>query len=131
MSLSYTVFIDRANRAVARSTFDNAAATMKASRQSVFIFPEGTRSYAEEPTLLPFKKGAFHMAIQAGVPIVPVVMRNAGELLAPRAKVVRPGTIDVAVLEPIDTSDWTADDLNTIVPGVRQLFVDTLEKWPS
>jgi putative phosphoserine phosphatase/1-acylglycerol-3-phosphate O-acyltransferase len=45
--------------------------------------------------------------------------------------VVRPGTVDVCVLEPIDTTEWTVDNLNTIVTEVRQLFVDTLEKWPS
>lgn len=73
MSLSGTVFIDRANRETAMKAFEGAAEEMRRERQSVFIFPEGTRSYASEPTLLPFKKGAFHLAVQAEVDIVPVV----------------------------------------------------------
>lgn len=122
------VFIDRSSSTQSREALDKLTDRIQ-SGTSIMIFPEGTRMPTPEPG--PFKKGAFHMAMQAGVPIVPVVLRNAGELLAPRAKVIRPGTVDVAVLEPIDTSSWTPEDLNTIVPDVRQLFVDTLEKWPS
>ena len=73
MSLSNTVFIDRANRTTALAAFDSAATQMRAQRQSVFIFPEGTRSYAEHPSLLPFKKGGFHLAIKAQVPVVAIV----------------------------------------------------------
>ena len=73
MALSGTVFIDRSNRSTALKAFEGAANEMRRERQSVFIFPEGTRSYAEEPRLLGFKKGAFHLAIQAGVDVVPIV----------------------------------------------------------
>lgn len=58
-----------------------ASEEMKRDRQSVYMFPEGTRSYAKEPMLLPFKKGAFHLAVQAGVPIVPVVAANYSNIL--------------------------------------------------
>ena len=73
MALSGTVFIDRGNRQTAMKAFEGAAREIREQRQSVFIFPEGTRSNSDEPMLLPFKKGAFHLAIQAKVPIVPVV----------------------------------------------------------
>lgn len=121
-------FIDRSNSSQSREALDSLTERIR-SGTSIMIFPEGTRMPTSVPG--PFKKGAFHMAMQAGVPMVPVVFRNAGELLAPRASVIRPGTVDVCVLEPIDTSDWTVDNLNTIVADMRQLFVDTLEKWPS
>lgn len=81
MALSYTVFIDRANSTNARHAMAGASREMTQERQSVFIFPEGTRSYAKEPKLLPFKKGAFHLAVQAGVPIVPVVVANYSDVL--------------------------------------------------
>jgi lysophosphatidate acyltransferase len=81
MSLSGTVFIDRANSNSARHAMAGAAEEISRDRQNVYMFPEGTRSYAKEPMLLPFKKGAFHLAVQAGVPIVPVVVANYSDVL--------------------------------------------------
>ena len=81
MTLSGTVFIDRKNSNDARQAMSGAASEMKDRKQSVYMFPEGTRSYSKEPTLLPFKKGAFHLAVQAGVPIVPVVVANYSHVL--------------------------------------------------
>jgi lysophosphatidate acyltransferase len=96
VALSKTVFIDRANRTTARAAFDGAANTMQTDRQSVYIFPEGTRSYAEKPELLPFKKGAFHLAIQAQVPVVPIVSANYSHVLNVKQRMFRPGIIDVS-----------------------------------
>jgi lysophosphatidate acyltransferase len=96
VTLSKTVFIDRANRATARAAFDGAAKTMRTERQSVFIFPEGTRSYAEQPEMLPFKKGAFHLAIQAQVPIVPVVVANYSHVFNLKKKLFKPGVVDIS-----------------------------------
>jgi len=81
MTLSGSVFLDRANSKDARQAMSGAADEMRTKRQSVYMFPEGTRSYAKEPTLLPFKKGAFHLAVQAQVPIVPVVAANYSHVL--------------------------------------------------
>lgn len=82
MTLSGAVFIDRANSKDARAAMQGAADEMTRRRQNVWMFPEGTRSYAEEPGLLPFKKGAFHLAVQAGVPIVPVVIANYSDVFS-------------------------------------------------
>jgi lysophosphatidate acyltransferase len=95
MSLSGTVFIDRANKSTARKAFEGAAKEIRGEKQSVFIFPEGTRSNAEEAMLLPFKKGAFHLAIQAGAPIVPVVAGCYWGVLGAREYRFRAGTIPV------------------------------------
>ena len=95
MALSGTVFIDRSNRTTAMKAFEGAAEEMREKRQSVFIFPEGTRSNAEEPMLLPFKKGAFHLAIQAKVPIVPIVSACYWGLLGVKEWRFRRGTIPV------------------------------------
>jgi lysophosphatidate acyltransferase len=81
MSLSRSVFIDRANSKDARQAMAGAANEIVTAKQSVYIFPEGTRSYYKEPGLLPFKKGAFHLAVQAQVPIVPVVVANYSDVL--------------------------------------------------
>ena len=122
------VFIDRSDPEQSRAALDALLERVR-SGTSIMVFPEGTRMPTPEPG--PFKKGAFHMAMQAGVPMVPVVFRNAGALLAPRSRVVRPGTVEVCVLEPIDTTDWSVGDLNEIVSDVRQRFIDTLDAWPS
>ena len=82
------------------------------------------------PRLGPFKKGAFHVAMQAGVPIVPVVLRNAGELMPAHAVLVSSGVLDIAVLPPVPTTGWTKDDLDAAVVDVRQMFLDTLANWP-
>ena len=71
------------------------------------------------------------MAMQAAVPIVPIVVRNAGELMWRRSPIVNPGTLDVCVLDPVDTASWTPQSLDEHVAQVRQLFVDTLENWPE
>lgn len=93
MSLSGSVFIDRANRDSARTAMSGAAAEIKSRRQSVYMFPEGTRSYYKEPGLLPFKKGAFHLAVQAQVPIVPVVVANYSDVLYVQGWWYKPGNI--------------------------------------
>ena len=96
---------------------------------SIAIAPEGTRS--PTPRLGPFKKGAFHLAMQAGVPIVPVVIRNAGDVMWRGSLVIRPGMIDVAVLEPISTDDWTAEEIGARAREIRERFVETVEHWPA
>lgn len=126
VSLSKTVFIDRANRATARAAFDSAVKTMRSSRQSVFIFPEGTRSYAFEPTLLPFKKGAFHLAVQAQVPIVPVVCANYNNVLDAKKRKFNSGIVDVSVLPPIPTKGLTSADVDGLVEKTRNAMMDEL-----
>ncbi len=69
--LSGNIFIDRANKSRATSTINQLSNRMKKNRLSIWMFPEGTRSKGRG--LLPFKMGAFHIALQAGVPIIPVV----------------------------------------------------------
>ncbi|KAH0544883.1 hypothetical protein FGG08_000963 [Glutinoglossum americanum] len=128
MSLSGTVFIDRTNRRTAVAAFDGAAAEMRKHRQSVFIFPEGTRSYFEKPDLLPFKKGAFHLAIQAKVPIVPVVVANYSHVMSVKRWIFRSGVIPVKVLSPIPTSHLTADDVEDLARDTHDVMLKELLK---
>lgn len=122
------VWIDRSNSEKSREQVTGL--TEKVNRGiSLILWPEGTRNSGVEP--LPFKKGFVHMAIQGGVPVVPVVVRNSGELMASGATLIYPGTVDVAVLDPIDTSGWKAENASQHAEEVRQLYVDTLKNWPS
>ncbi len=121
-------FIDRANTAKAKSALAPVVDTLR-NGLSIVISPEGTRSVT--PTVGPFKKGAFHIALEAGVPIIPVVIRNAGEMLWKNGSTVRSGTVDVAVLDPIDLIGCAVSDLNGVVARAHKLFVDTLDNWPE
>jgi putative phosphoserine phosphatase/1-acylglycerol-3-phosphate O-acyltransferase len=71
------------------------------------------------------------MAMQAGVPVVPIVMRNCGEIMGAHSMAIHPGTVDVAVLPPVPTDDWTLENLNDNIARVRQMYLDTLANWPS
>ncbi|KAJ5171835.1 20S cyclosome subunit (BimA/Nuc2/Cdc27) [Penicillium capsulatum] len=126
MALSRTVFIDRANRETAMKAFDGAVDEMRVHRQSVFIFPEGTRSYSDDPMLLPFKKGAFHLAIKAGVPIVPVVTENYAHVMSPRHRRFDAGAIKVKVLPPIITKDLTSADVDQLTVSTRESMLKTI-----
>ncbi|MEV6070030.1 HAD-IB family hydrolase [Nocardia sp. NPDC052001] len=121
-------FINRGDSAAARAALEPVVETLRGGL-SVVIAPEGTRSLT--PRVGAFKKGAFHIAIQAGVPIIPVVIRNAGEIAWRNSAVVRKGVVDVAVLPPIDVSGWDPAQMDDEVAAVRQQFVDTLLHWPE
>ncbi|KAI1074696.1 acyltransferase-domain-containing protein [Whalleya microplaca] len=126
MSLSGTVFIDRKNSKTARDAMAGAASEMHRRKQSVYMFPEGTRSYTKEPDLLPFKKGAFHLAVQAGVPIVPVVVANYSHVLYIKDFVFTSGKIPVKVLDPIPTTGLTAEDVDELTRSTRELMLKEL-----
>ena len=78
-----------------------------------------------------FKKGAFRIAMAAGIPIVPIVIRNAEMIGGRDAATMNPGTVDVVVLEPIPVKGWTLKNLDQKIAQMRQLYVDTLRDWPG
>ncbi|MFC9897683.1 lysophospholipid acyltransferase family protein [Nocardia sp. NPDC127579] len=113
------LFIDRAKPAAAIETLRPAVDLLR-SGVAVAVAPEGQVS--PTASLRAFKKGAFHLAIQAGVPIVPVVIRNAGAVLWRSSALVDPGEITVTLLPPIDTRDWRVDSIDEHVRRVRAIF---------
>ncbi|TGJ82291.1 hypothetical protein E0Z10_g6466 [Xylaria hypoxylon] len=126
MSLSGTVFIDRKSSKNARDAMSGAVEEIQRRKQSVYMFPEGTRSYAKEPGLLPFKKGAFHLAVQAGVPIVPVVAANYSHILHVKSLVFNGGKIPLKVLDPIPTAGLTAEDVDELTRSTRELMLQEI-----
>jgi putative phosphoserine phosphatase/1-acylglycerol-3-phosphate O-acyltransferase len=119
------VFIDRTDRDKAIEALKPAVDALREGR-SLVIAPEGTRS--PTPRLGRFKKGAFHMAMQAGVPIVPVVFRNVLDAMPKDAFVVRPATVEVLVLPPIATDDWTTENMDEQVDEIRDRYVEILDQ---
>lgn len=95
---------------------------------SILIAPEGTR--IDTTAVGPFKKGAFRIAMSAGIPIVPIVIRNAEVVAARDSSTFNPGTVDVAVYPPISVADWTVDNLADRIAEVRRIYLDTLASWP-
>ncbi|MDQ6783739.1 MAG: 1-acyl-sn-glycerol-3-phosphate acyltransferase [Actinomycetota bacterium] len=96
---------------------------------SVLVAPEGTRS--ADGSLGPFKKGAFRIALATGLPIVPIVIRNAEVLGDSSSKMMGSGHIQVVVLPPVSPDDWSRADLPKRIEEVRSSFVDTLADWPN
>ena len=119
-----TVFVDRADGKSAIKAMEPLVEAIQKEGKSICIAPEGTRSLT--PKLEPFKKGAFHLAMQAGVPIVPIVIHNATDVAPKNEFVMRPATVRVTVLPPVDTSDWQVKTLNAHVRDVRNMFLRTL-----
>jgi 1-acyl-sn-glycerol-3-phosphate acyltransferase len=91
-----------------------------ANRVSVMIFPEGTRSSTAE--LLPFKDGAFRLAIDAGVPILPLAVHGTATALRKHDWRFGPSTAVVEVLEPIETTGLTPADVPALKERVRDLI---------
>ncbi|RZT12282.1 putative phosphoserine phosphatase/1-acylglycerol-3-phosphate O-acyltransferase [Mycobacterium sp. BK558] len=96
---------------------------------SILIAPEGTRLDTTE--VGEFKKGPFRIAMSVGIPIVPIVIRNAEVIAARDSSTFNPGTVDVVVYPPIPVDDWTHDNLDERIAEVRQLYLDTLKDWPQ
>ena len=126
--LADVAFVDRHDTAQALKALQPAVQKLR-DGISLAIAPEGTRSATPAPG--PFKKGAFHVAMQAGVPIVPIVIRNSGELMWRGAATIHAGTVQVAVLPPVPTAGWEAGDLDSRVDEVRGQYLATLASWPT
>src|SRR5678810_245050 len=117
--------IDRSNRESAIRTTEAAAQRIK-SGVSFAVFVEGTRAKPGE--LLPFKKGAFYMARQAGVPVVPVAIKNSDVLMGKGTGEARSGEIEMVFMKPIDTAGLTSDDdIDRLVTTTRTLIAKELE----
>ena len=119
------IFIDRGNREQAIRSLDRAASRLKRGT-SIVIFAEGTRSTDEE--LLPFKRGGFVMAIQAGVPIVPVALRGGLAILPKGSLRLRPGNIDVHFGTPIDTRSYSYDTREALMARTREAIASALRR---
>ncbi len=120
------VLIDRKNTEKAIEAMMPLVDAMRVEGKSVCLSPEGTRSITDK--LAPFKKGAFHLAMQAGVPIVPIVIHNSNDVQPKGDLLFHPGTVKVEVLPPVDTSDWSVDSIDKHVADVRAMYLQALEQ---
>ncbi|XP_036272836.1 1-acyl-sn-glycerol-3-phosphate acyltransferase beta [Pipistrellus kuhlii] len=113
MYLGGVFFINRQRSSTAMSVMADVGELMLRENLKVWIYPEGTRN--DNGDLLPFKKGAFYLAVQAQVPVVPVVYSSFSSFYNSRTKLFTSGTIQVEVLDPIPTSGLTVDDVPALI----------------
>ncbi|CAN5622148.1 hypothetical protein BH23BAC4_BH23BAC4_05330 [soil metagenome] len=117
------LFVDRSS---ARRALESFRETGRKIREGipVLLFPEGQRSYT--PELLPFMRGAFLLAIEAGVPLVPVTLVGNTSVLDERGKRLRPGRVTLVLGEPIATDGLTKQDAGHLMKLVRQVMSNEL-----
>lgn len=109
-----------------RSSTESAIASLNAAKQklsdgsSVIMFPEGTRNSTGE--MLPFKKGAFRMAIDLGLPLLPVTILGTKDIIPTKTLNLMPGKAKMIIHDPIDVSKYTIDDLEKLMADTRAII---------
>ncbi|XP_009997637.1 PREDICTED: 1-acyl-sn-glycerol-3-phosphate acyltransferase alpha-like [Chaetura pelagica] len=124
--LSGIIFIDRRRRADAIQVISQTARTMRRENLRVFIFPEGTRN--QEKSMLPFKRGAFHLAVEAQVPIIPIVFSPYRDFFSSKDKKFTSGTCTIRVLPRVDTKGLSPEDVPELTQTVHQAMADALNQ---
>jgi len=124
--------VNRGDRAEAVRSLNEAGVRIRDQRLNVILFPEGTRS--PDGQLLPFKKGAFVLAIQTGVPVLPVGISGSRAVMAKGSFGIRPGEIRVRVGEPIPVEGLTTADRDQLLARARTeilALMDEADAHPS
>ena len=120
------ISIDRGNRESAARSLRKAGEQMREQKSVVVIFAEGTRSRTGR--LLPFKKGAFVLAAETGIPIIPTIVTGSFDIMRPDTFIVRPATIHVYFEPPVPATGMSVDAL---LKRTRAVFVERLEETDS
>jgi putative phosphoserine phosphatase/1-acylglycerol-3-phosphate O-acyltransferase len=126
-ALAGVAFVDREGGARAIADLEPALEALRGGL-SLAMAPEGTRS--PSGFIAPFKKGAFRLAMAAGVPLVPIVIHGAHDVLPRGGCLMRPGRVRVEVLPAVPTSSWTRNRLDDEIAAVRQLYLKRLAPTP-
>ena len=122
-------YVDRSDSQKARATFEHIASDIQKTKRSFTLAPEGTRS--ADGRLGAFKKGAFHLALQANVPILPVIVAGAHEAMPKGSFSYNYHPIHIRFLEPIDTSTWEYETLNDHVQDTRAIVKKAYDQLRS
>ena len=123
MSFVNIIAIDRSNPERSLASMEKAREVVRAG-YSFGVFVEGTRAMPGE--LLPFKKGAFHLALQTDEPIIPVAIKNTDWMMGKRTGLAYPGEIEMHLLPPIETR---GRDVMELLRETREAIARELEKW--
>jgi 1-acyl-sn-glycerol-3-phosphate acyltransferase len=121
------ILLDRKNHERAVEGMNSARDLINKKKLSVYVFPEGTRN-KNPAKLLPFKKGAFYLAIAAQVPILPVVSSPIKPLVDSEKRKITPGIVTIEVLEPISTMGLTEDDVDSLIEMTHSRMQNTFDR---
>ncbi|XP_001372646.3 1-acyl-sn-glycerol-3-phosphate acyltransferase beta isoform X1 [Monodelphis domestica] len=113
MYLGGVIFINRKQTSTAMSVMGEVGDILVKENLKVWIYPEGTRNGSYD--MLPFKKGAFYVAVQAQVPIIPVVYSSFTSFYQPEKKIFTSGKIKIEVLDPVKTEGLTVEDIPELI----------------
>lgn len=117
--------ISRKNTARARDSLTRAAALIgRMPGYSFAVLPEGTRT--RDGRLGPFKRGGFHLALESGLPILPVIQIGAGRINRKGSKLIRPGRIEVWIEPAVSAAGYTAETIPALVERTRAVFLKRL-----
>jgi len=120
--------IDRQSHEKAMMSLEEAARKIRAGK-SIMSFPEGTRS--KDENIKPFKKGMFYLAIKSGVPIVPISIIGAREIMPKRSLQITPGQITMVIDRPIDVSGYSVENRQELIDRVRNIITRNYEETQS
>jgi len=119
------IFLDRSDREKAILAMEPALEALK-SGTSVGVAPEGTRS--KDYKLGQFKKGAFHLAMQAKVPVVPIIIKNAHDVMPKGSNLIKPSIVEVVVLPAVKTNRWKKSTLDKRIKEIRNMYLQELKQ---
>ncbi len=119
------ISIDRFNRKSAIESLNKAAKIIR-DGVSIIIFPEGTRSRTNK--IQPFKKGGFFLAVDSGVPIIPIIIRGTERIMPKKQMSIKPGNVTLEITRPINSSDYTRKTKDDLMEKVRDIFLDSFEQ---
>jgi 1-acyl-sn-glycerol-3-phosphate acyltransferase len=118
------ISIDRSNRKSAFKSLAQAARTIREGT-SVLIFPEGTRT--RDGHIKSFKKGGFVLAADAGVPIVPIIIRGTYAIMPRTRWQIQPGPVVMEIHRPIETAEFTRKTKDDLMEHVRNTMIGYFE----
>ena len=119
------ISIDRRDRQSAFTSLKRAAKIIREG-VSVIIFPEGTRS--PDGRISPFKKGGFVLAVDSGVPIVPVILHGTRSIMPKKQLRIVPGTVVMEITDPIELSGYTRNNKDALMLRIRTIICDAFER---
>ena len=123
------IFIDKKARDHSKIVMKNVCEDLKKKKIKLWVFPEGTRRNTGE--IHSFKKGAFHTAVQAQIPIIPVIFGSYKHILDSKVKCFGRGEVAITILPEISTEGMTADDVDQLVERTRNQMIEVYDKKSS